>query len=141
MPAKLDRMTTEMRERPFDNYIESILYLRPDHAEILTSGCTSLPAENAASLSGAAAGLIWMGKRELGMTLYTKLFDMVWTGKSSTDAKKNVVDNFLNKLSAGYESAPYIDNEIATLLEEQSKKYSDAKWTAKIKTTIGRCRY
>lgn len=124
----------------FDNHIESILYLRPDHAEILTTGVTALPAENAASLSGAAAGLIRMGKRELGMSLYTKLFDMAWTRKSTTDEKKNVVDNFLNRLSAGYESDPYIDNEIAVLLEEQSKKYSDAKWTAKIKTTIGRHR-
>lgn len=124
----------------FDNHIKSILYLRPDHAEVLTTGCTSLPAENAASLSGAAAGLIRMGKRELGMSLYTKLFDMAWTGKSTTDEKKNVVDNFLNRLSAGYESDPYIDNEIAVLLEEQSKKYSDTKWTSKIKTTIGRHR-
>lgn len=70
----------------------------------------------------------------------TLLFDMAWTGKSTTGEKKNIVDNFLNRLSAGYESNPYIDNEIAVLLEEQSKKYSDAKWTAKIKTTIGRHR-
>lgn len=122
----------------YDNHIESILYLRPDHAEILTTGYTSLTADNAASLSGAAAGLIRMGKREFGIRLYTKLFDMAWTGKSTTDEKKNVVDNFLTRLSAGYEGDPYIDGEIASILEKQSAKYSDAKWTAKIKTTLGR---
>ena len=125
----------------YDNHIESILYLRPDHIEVLTTGATSLSADNAHSLSGAAAGLIRMGKRELGLNLYTKLFDMAWTGKSTTDEKKNVVDNFLTRLSAGYEGEPYIDSDIASLLEEQSKKYSDAKWAAKVKTTIGRYRY
>lgn len=124
----------------WDRHIESILYLRPDHAEILTTGVTSLSADSAHYLSGAAAGLVRMGKRELGLQLYAKLFDMAWTGKSTTDEKKNVVDNFLTRLSEGYEGDPYIDNEIASLLEEQSKKYSDAKWTAKIKTTIGRHR-
>jgi len=125
----------------YDNHIESIFYLRPDHAEILTTGCTSVTADNAASLAGAAAGLIRMGKREFGIRLYKQLFDMAWSGKSTTDEKKGVVDNFLSRLSAGYETDPYIDNEIASMLEEQSKKYSDAKWTAKIKTTIGRCRF
>lgn len=69
---------------------------------------------------------------------YTKLFDMAWTGKSTTDEKKSVVDNFLARLSAGYEGDPYIDGEIASILEQQSAKYSDAKWTTKIKVTLGR---
>ena len=125
----------------YDNQMESILYMRPDHAEILTCGPTSLSADNVASLSAAAAGLIRMGKREFGIRLYTRLFDMVWAGKSTTDDKKNVVDNFLTRLSAGYEGDPYIDSEIASMLEDQSKKYSDAKWTSKIKTTIGRHRF
>ncbi len=122
----------------FDKHMESILYLRPDHAEILTTGVTSIPANHAYALSGAAAGLIRMGKRSFGLQLYGKLFDMAWTGKSTTDDKKKVVDNFLERLSAGFEGDPYIDDEIASLLEKQSQKYSDAKWTAKIKTTIGR---
>lgn len=58
--------------------------------------------------------------------------------EKTTDEKKNVVDNFLTRLSAGYEGDPYIDGEIASILEKQSAKYSDAKWTAKIKTTLGR---
>lgn len=124
----------------FDNHLEMILYLRPDHVEILTSGVTSLSSDNAYSLSSAAAGLVRMGKRDLGLRLYEKLFDMAWTGKSSVDDKKMVIDNFLNRLAMGYENDPYIDSEIATMLETQSKKYSDAKWIAKIKTTIGRHR-
>lgn len=122
----------------YDNHIESILYLRPDHAEVLTTGTTSLSAENASNLSGAAAGLIRLGKREFGLKLYSKLFDMTWSGKSSTDDKKRVVDNFLERLSAGYENEPYIDDDVALLIEQQSKKYSDARWVAKIKTTLGR---
>ena len=124
----------------YDNHIESILYLRPDHAEILTTGVTSVSPDSAYLLSGAAAGLIRMGKRALGLRLYNTLFEMVWTGDSTTEEKKRVVDSFLQRLSAGYEHDPYIDNEVAELLEEQSKKYSDAKWTAKINTTIGRHR-
>lgn len=125
----------------YDNHIESILYQRPDHIELLTSGITSISADSAYMLSSAAAGLIRMGKRELGLKLYTKLFDMAWSGETTTDEKKSVIDNFLNRLSAGYENEPYIDQEIANLLDEQSKKYSDAKWTTRIKMTIGRYKF
>ncbi len=124
----------------YDNHIETIFYLRPDHIELLTTGYTSITADNANSLAGAAAGLIRLGKRELGLDLYSTLFNMAWEGKSTTDEKKNVVDNFLNRLAAGYESDPYIDDEIAALLEKQCSKYSDAKWIAKLKTTISRHR-
>lgn len=125
----------------YDNHLEMILYLRPDHTEILTNGVTSLSADNAYALSSAAAGLVRMGKRDLGLGLYVKLFDMTWAGKSSVDDKKMVIDNFLTRLAAGYENDPYIDDEIANILESQSKKYSDAQWIAKIKTTIGRHKF
>lgn len=125
----------------YDKHIESILYQRPDHIEILTSGVTSISANNAYMLSGAAAGLIRMGKRKLGLQLYEKLFDMAWNGETTTDEKKRVLDNFLNRLAEGYENESYIDQEIANLLDEQSKKYSDANWTTKIQLTIGRYKF
>jgi hypothetical protein len=77
-----------------------------------------------------------MGKRDDGIRLYERAFRMVWEGKSSAADKKAVMDEFLNRLAAGYENEPYLDTELSELLEKQCRKYSDAKWTARVRMML-----
>ena len=79
-----------------------------------------------------------MGKRAEGLSLYKKVFAMVWNDKSSVDDKKNVVDYFIDRLALGYENEEYIDDEIASLLDKQCQKYSDGAWTSKVRMNLGR---
>lgn len=120
----------------YDNHMEIVLYLYPEQIEILTEGAASVSSNGARYLSKTAAGLIRMGKQDDGIKLYEKVFRMVWEGKSSADDKKAVMDEFLNRLAAGYENEPYLDAELSELLEKQCRKYSDAKWTAKIRMML-----
>ena len=120
----------------FDNHLEMILYLYPEQVELLTSGTTAVSSNGMRYLSKAAAGLIRMGKREEGIHLYKKTFSMVWDKKSSAEEKKAVMDEFLDRLAAGYENEPYLDMELSEVLESQSQKYSDTKWTAKIRMML-----
>ena len=122
----------------YDNHLETILYLCPEQISVLTNGPTAVTANAGRYLARAAAGLIRMGHREDGITLYQKVFDRVWTEKSSADEKKAIVDEFIGRLAAGYENEPYLDEEVCSMLEEQCKKYSDAKWTTKIRLTLGK---
>ena len=136
---KYDRMH-ELQNGYLQNYngeLEMILYLRPNQIEILTEGDTAVETNNLPQLSSAAAGLIRLGKRTEGIALYKKVFDIVWERKTTSDDKKEVMDSFLERLSKGYENEPYIDSEISKVLEEQCKKYTDNKWIAKIKVSLG----
>jgi hypothetical protein len=120
----------------YDNHMEMILYLYPEQIEILTEGTASVSSNGARYLSKTAAGLIRMGKRDDGIRLYERAFRMVWEGKSSAADKKAVMDEFLNRLAAGYENEPYLDAELSELLEKQCRKYSDAKWTARVRMML-----
>ena len=122
----------------YDNHMETTLYFFPEQIDLLTSGETSVSNLGARYLSGAAAGLIRMGKRAEGIRLYETLFQMVWEGKSTADEKKAVMDAFLERLAAGYENEPYLDPELSAILEKQASKYSDAKWVAKVRMMVNR---
>lgn len=137
---KFDRMK-ELQNGYLQNYngeLELILLLRPNQISILTEGYTAAETNSLPQLSSAAAGLIRLGKREEGLALYKKLFEMVWERKSTSDDKKEVMDSFLERLAKGYENEPYIDSEISAILEEQCKRFSDNKWVSKIKLLMGR---
>ena len=105
---------------------------------ILTEGFTAAETNSLPQLASAAAGLIRLGERSKGISLYKKLFEMVWERKSTSDDKKEVMDSFLERLAKGYENEPYIDSEISAILEEQCKRFSDIKWVSKIKLLMGR---
>ena len=122
----------------YDNHLEMILYLCPEQIDVLIRGDTAVTANGARHLARAAAGLIRLGKKEIGIHLYESVFQMVWEGKSNADEKKAVVDEFLIRLAAGYENEPYLDAEITELLEKQCSKYSDTKWTAKIRMMLAK---
>ena len=137
---RLDERHTlsEQYVQSYDNHMEMILFLCPEQISLLTEGVSAVTANGARHLSRAAAGLIRLGRRTEGMALYEKVFQIVWEGKSSADEKKAVMDEFLSRLAAGYENEPYLDAELSQRLEAQCKKYSDAKWTAKIRMMLGR---
>ncbi len=122
----------------YNNELELILYLRPDQIHLLTTGYTAVEADQLPQLASAAAGLIRLGKREDGIALYKKVFEMAWENKTTSDIKKNVTDSFIERLAKGYENEPYIDEAISAILEEQITKYTDTNWVAKIKVSLGR---
>jgi len=130
-------MLSDCYVQGYDATLETILYLFPDQIPLLTEGHAAVSSNGARYLARAAAGLVRMDRRKDGLELYEKVFSLVWNGGSSADDKKSVVDEFLTRLSAGYENEPYLDQEITELLEQQCQKYSDAKWTAKIRMMLG----
>lgn len=133
------KMSDTYVQNYYDYHMESILYLFPHQIDALTKSVAKISSHSCSALSRSAAGLIRMGKRDLGLSLYKKIFAMVWGDKSSTvDDKKQVVDYFIERLAMGYENEEYIDEEIATLLEKQCSRYSDGAWSSKIRMNLGR---
>ena len=122
----------------YDNSLETILYLREYQIDILTKSMAQVSGNAVASLARAAAGLIRMGKKDVGLSLYKKAFAMVWNEKTTLDDKKNVMNSFVDRLAQGYENESYIDEDIVALLEKQCQKYSDGAWTSKIRMSLGR---
>lgn len=123
----------------YDNSLETILYLREHQIDILTKSVAKVSGNNLSCLARVAAGLIRMGKKEVGLSMYKKVFAMAWTDKNTTtEDKKNVINSFVERLAQGYENEPYIDEDIASLLEKQCQKYSDGAWTSKIRMSLGR---
>lgn len=122
----------------YNGEAEMILYLRPNQISLLTTGDTAVPTNCLPELASAAAGLIRLGKREEGIALYTDVFALAWERKASSDVKKEVMDRFMERLSKGYENEPYIDSELSDLLQKQCEKYTDSKWVAKMKVSLGR---
>ena len=122
----------------YDNHLETILYLKPEQIDILTKSVAKVSPSSTPALARAAAGLIRMGKKDIGLSLYKKAFAMVWNDKSSVDDKKRVVDQFIERLSLGYENEQYIDEDIAVLLEKQCQEFSDKAWSSKIKMNLNR---
>ena len=132
------KMSDTYVQNYYDNHMESMLYLYPHQVDILTKSVARVSSRSCAALARNAAGLIRMGKRDLGLSMYKKTFAMVWADKASVEDKKSVVDNFIERLAMGYEDEQYIDDEIATLLEKQCNKYSDGAWSSKIRMNLGR---
>ena len=122
----------------YDNHIETILYLREHQIDILTKSSAKVSSNSIIPLSRASAGLIRMGKKELGLSLYKRVFAFAWGTDTSVEDKKNVVDQFIERLAMGYENEQYIDDDIAALLERQCSKYSDGAWSSKIRMSLGR---
>ena len=122
----------------YDSSLETVLYLRESQIEILTKSAAKISGYNTHILAKAAAGLLRMGKKEVGLSLYKKAFAMSWTDKTSVEDKKRVVDSFIDRLSQGYENETYLDKDIIELLEKQCQKYSDGAWTSKIRMSFGK---
>lgn len=120
----------------YDGHMETVLYLFPEQIAMLTDGPAVVSTNACRYLARTAAGLIRMGHRADGMELYQKLFEKVWTEKSSADEKKAVIDEFMERLAAGYENEPYLDEELRAMLARQSEQYSDGKWTTKVRLML-----
>lgn len=138
--VKFDVMC-ELQNNYIQNYnreLEMILYYRPNQISILTEGDTEASVNNLPQLASAAAGLIRLEKRDEGINLYKKVFDLVWERKSTSNDREAVMEAFLERLSKGYENESYIDSEISEILEGQCERFTDNKMVAKIKMTLGR---
>lgn len=122
----------------YNQSLEIVLYLRPEQASILIDGPAKVSGDNLPVLASAAAGLIRYGEYELGTDLYQAVFDKAWEEKTTVETKQNIIKCFMDRLSKGYESGAYLDDETAKMLELQCAKFSDQKWAEKTKLLISR---
>lgn len=65
---------------------------------------------------------------------------MSWDENCSTNIRKSIIERFLERLSKGYDNEPYLDDEIAQLIQEQCKTFSDSRWVEKMNMLIARNR-
>ena len=136
--GRYNRLSDSYVQCYYDSSLEMILYLKENQIDILTKSNAKVSASNLPYLAKAAAGLIRLGKKEVGLSLYKKVFAMVWNEKSTMEDKKNVMNNFVERLAAGYDNESFIEEDVAVLLEKQCQKYSDHAWTSKIRMNMGR---
>ena len=120
--------------------LELLLLLRPGLIEKLTHGYSKASDDKYADMASAAAGLIRYGEEESGIELYDSIFtESVKTG-SGRNIKQSIVEEFLERLSKGFEDEPYISEEIVRLIEEQLNEFSDGEWISKIRNILRRNR-
>ena len=121
-----------------DHMLENILYYHPEQMEILLEGETCISIHNGSSLAYAAAGLIRLGRKQEGIKLYKKIFNMIASKNTNNDELKRTVDAFMERLSAGYHNEPYVDEDISQLIEKQCKKFEDHNLATKFTLAMGK---
>ena len=111
--------------------LEVMLYIKPELADELTVGAARVTDDELASLSKAAAGLIRYGKEAEGLNLYKTVFEEAKRQKVSSEIRKSIVDEFIERLSKGFNDEPYINNDIANTVKNHIQQFSDNEWINK----------
>lgn len=120
--------------------LELLLFLRPGLIEKLTHGYLIVSDDKYVDMASAAAGLIRYGKADSGLELYNFIFSEAVKAESGRNVKQSIVEEFIERLSKGFEDEPYISEEIARLIEEQLNEFTDGEWISRIKNILRRNR-
>lgn len=124
----------------YGNDLELMFYLKPELIDKFKSGYLRVSDDELSGLASAAAGLIRYDREETGINLYRKVFDNAVKAKLGRNIKQSIVDEFLERLSKGYEDEPYISDDVVKIVEEQVSESTDGEWIARIKNTLRRNR-